>query len=138
MTRTFLILFFTSILSISVYDLGAVSGLSLADYQFHFDLPAFDGSGPKALGKVDRGGPVKAEKELAFSTKKEGHYNVVLTLSNGIIFSYQDGEVKAALDDELLEIEGEYLVYSSLGVARISFDPKSGELWWVFDKGGEQ
>lgn len=70
------------------------------------------------------------------SKKIKGSKNIVFTLSNGIIFNYTDGKYYAYLHNEenFLNIEGKYLVESDYGILKISFNPKNGEVWWVFDK----
>ena len=76
---------------------------------------------------------VTADKTLTYSEKNPNMQNVKLELSNGIIFKYTDGYATATLNNEELRIEGKYLVYSELGVAKISFNPKNGVLYWVFE-----
>jgi len=75
-----------------------------------------------------------AAKKIITDSKKNNHRkNLVLKFTNGIEFSYIDGVVTATLDGKELYIENSYLIYSKLGVAKISFNPKNGETWWVFD-----
>ncbi len=76
---------------------------------------------------------VTADKTLTYSEKNPDMQNVKLELSNGIIFKYTDGVANATLNNEELRIDGKYLVYSKLGVAKISFNPKNGVLYWVFE-----
>ena len=76
---------------------------------------------------------VTVTKSLTDSTVNPKEKNVRLEFSNGIIFTYSDGIAKATLNGNSLEIEHKYLVYSELGVAKISYNPKNGVTWWVFE-----
>lgn len=76
---------------------------------------------------------VTAKKTLTDSFKYEGKSNVKMELSNGIIFTYIDGVAEATLNGDKLWIENQYLIYSELGVAKISFNPSNGVLYWVFE-----
>ena len=77
---------------------------------------------------------VSTEKELIPSSTNADQYNLKMTFSNGIVFTYTDGKYKATLDGEELYIKGKYLIESKLGTAKLSFNPSNGEVWWVFEK----
>ncbi|MDC8003579.1 hypothetical protein POV27_05920 [Aureisphaera galaxeae] len=79
---------------------------------------------------------VTVRKELTDSKKKPGSKNLKLTLSNGIIFQYQDGTAFAELNGKELTIKNKYIIYSDLGILKLSFGPKSGTVWWVFEPKG--
>ncbi|MEO0583488.1 MAG: hypothetical protein AAF135_14785, partial [Bacteroidota bacterium] len=81
---------------------------------------------------------VKIQKELIPSQARPGKYNVKLTFSNGIEFMYQDGQAQAFYRGEEQVIDGKYLVLTPLGIAKISFDPGSGVVWWVFEPAAEE
>ena len=55
-------------------------------------------------------------------------------ISNGITFTYKDGEYTSTLNDKKLEIDGKYVIESKLGTLKISFNPRNGETWWVFEE----
>lgn len=77
---------------------------------------------------------VTAEKELTDSKVNEGKKNLKFTLSNGIVFKYVDGEYEATLNGNKLKTRGKYLIYSKLGVLKLSFNPNNGVVWWIFEK----
>lgn len=77
---------------------------------------------------------ITAKKELTESTQMRGQKNLKFELSNGITFKYIDGKYSAMLEDEDLIIKGKYLIYSDIGVLKLSFNPSNGVLWWVFEK----
>ncbi len=76
---------------------------------------------------------VEAKKEVSNSKILDGMKNLTLTFSNGVIFNYIDGKASASLHGESLKIKGKYLVYSELGVAKVSFNPSTGTTWYVFE-----
>ncbi|KOY50798.1 hypothetical protein [Polaribacter dokdonensis] len=80
---------------------------------------------------------ITAKKTVTNSKNKKGRKNLVLKFTNGITFKYTDGKIEATLNDKDIYVEGKYVLYCKLGVAKISFNPKNGETWWVFDKDKE-
>lgn len=79
---------------------------------------------------------ITVEKTLIPSEKFEGKQNVELTFSNGVVFTYYDGNYKATLNGKSLRIESKYLIYSELGVHKLSFNPSNGKVYWVFEPAG--
>lgn len=77
---------------------------------------------------------VTAEKELTDSKVNEGKKNLKFTLSNGIVFTYVDGEYEATINGNKLKTRGKYLIYSELGILKLSFNPSNGVVWWIFEK----
>lgn len=75
---------------------------------------------------------VTVEKVLSNSSDPEKK-NVELIFSNGIKFYYTDGMPTAFLNDEPLDIEGKYIIRSKIGITKLSFNPKTGVVWWVFE-----
>ncbi len=71
--------------------------------------------------------------EITKSTLKESDFNAKVVFSNGIIFHYEDGKFYAKQNKENLDIKGKYLIYFEGGVIKLSFNQKSGEIWWVFE-----
>lgn len=86
-----------------------------------------------SVEKTNHSNSIAATKTVTDSKIKKGRKNLVLKFTNGIEFSYIDGKTSATLNGKEIYIEGNYLVYCKLGVAKISFNPKNGETWWVFD-----
>lgn len=83
--------------------------------------------------KIKHSSTISATKTVTHSKVKKGRKNLVLKFTNGIKFSYIDGKTGATLNGKDIYVKGKYLVYSKLGVVKISFNPKNGETWWVFD-----
>ena len=77
---------------------------------------------------------VTVEKKLTPSVWIPGTYNVRLTFSNGIVFTYVDGKSTAMYNGERVMIKGNYLIEIDKGTAKLSFDPSSGVVWWIFEK----
>ncbi|NNK87637.1 MAG: hypothetical protein HKO90_05095, partial [Flavobacteriaceae bacterium] len=61
---------------------------------------------------------ITVTKSVTDSAVNPGEKNVKLEFSNGILFTYTDGDVEATLNGKILEIENKYLVYSQLGVTK--------------------
>lgn len=76
---------------------------------------------------------VTVEKTLYPSKNNYGLQNLKLEFSNGVTFSYTDGNYSATLAGKELEIKGKYLIYSTLGVHKVSFNPQNGKVYWVFE-----
>ena len=76
---------------------------------------------------------IAAKKTVTNSKNKKGRKNLVLKFTNGLSFKYTDGKIEATLNDKSIYVEGKYVLYCKLGVVKISFNPKNGETWWVFD-----
>ncbi|MEM6514817.1 MAG: hypothetical protein AAF688_01450 [Bacteroidota bacterium] len=72
-------------------------------------------------------------KNLERSEKNKNEYNAEFVFSNGITAKYTDGNMSAYLNGNPLKIEGNYLIYSELGLIKLSYDPRSNETWWVFE-----
>ena len=78
-------------------------------------------------------GDVTLTKKLIPSNKIPNTFNVEARFSNGIEFSYTDGKAEASLDGKELEIEGKFIIKSELGLAKLSFNPHNGVVWYVFE-----
>ena len=77
-------------------------------------------------------GPVSATKRVSES-RIEGEKNVRIDFSNGLVFSYFEGEAKAWYANKEVKIEGKYRIAFPHGIAKISYDPKGGTAWWVVE-----
>lgn len=88
----------------------------------------------KTIQKIEHSKVIAATKTITDSKVKKGRKNLILKFTNGIEFTYTDGKIGATLNGKDIYVEGKYLVYSKLGVAKISFNPKNGETWWVFEE----
>ncbi|APY09328.1 hypothetical protein BWZ20_13895 [Winogradskyella sp. J14-2] len=73
------------------------------------------------------------KKTMTPSTLNPKMYNATFEFNNGIVATYNDGEMTATLNDENLKIQGYYVIYSKDGIIKLSFRPKTGETWWVFE-----
>ncbi|MEM8523400.1 MAG: hypothetical protein AAGG68_02095 [Bacteroidota bacterium] len=78
-------------------------------------------------------GEVKMDKLLVKSKQFPEEYNCVVTLSNGIVFSYIDGEAAATFYDKMLDMKGKYIFECELGTTKLSYNPKNGQVWYVFE-----
>lgn len=74
---------------------------------------------------------ITARKEL-FESKKTGEQNLILTFENGLVFLYLDGKAKALFQNQEVPIQGKYVVDFDGGTAKISYNPRNGETWWIF------
>ncbi|GAA0871771.1 hypothetical protein GCM10009117_09170 [Gangjinia marincola] len=85
------------------------------------------------FSEVKYGDPISIEKKRLISSSKENMTNLSLVFSNGIIFYFKDGNAQAWLDGTELEIKGEYIINSTLGTLKLSYDPYTTDLWYVFE-----
>ncbi len=76
---------------------------------------------------------ITVNKTLIESSLNPGMKNVKLSFSNGIVFTYTDGKAKATLNGKALKIKYKYMIYSDTGITKLSFNPKTGVVWWVFE-----
>jgi hypothetical protein len=76
---------------------------------------------------------ITASSKVTDSKTLEGKKNIEFKLSNGITFNYTDGLYSATLGDKNLTVKNKYLIYSDLGILKLSFNPSNGEVWWVFE-----
>lgn len=109
-----------------IYSLskGAVVERIIATENDFFKHSNFHNSNPKITGT----------KKVTKSLTKANKYNLEFTLSNGITFTYVDGKYNAKLNNKYLNIYGKYVIKSKLGTLKISFNPRNGETWWVFEE----
>lgn len=90
-------------------------------------------SNPKKKYKGYSSHGITVEKELSPSQKHYGLQNVKLTFSDGVVFTYTDGDYMATLNGKQLEISDKYLIYSILGIHKVSYNPSNGKVYWVFE-----
>ncbi|WP_298894470.1 hypothetical protein [uncultured Psychroserpens sp.] len=78
---------------------------------------------------------ITSHQKITDSKINSGLKNLEFELSNGIMFKYTDGKYKAYFkkEENYLNIKGKYLIESKLGVLKLSFNPKNGQVWWVFE-----
>ena len=76
---------------------------------------------------------VTGRKKVTKSLVNKNKYNLEFELSNGITFTYKDGKYTSTLNDKKLDIDSKYVIESKLGTLKISFNPRNGETWWVFE-----
>ncbi|QBA64785.1 hypothetical protein [Muriicola soli] len=77
-------------------------------------------------------GQLTVRKEY-FDSNLQGQRNLLLVFNNGLVFRYFDGEARAWYNNDEVTVEGEFLVEIPEGTAKISYNPFSGETWWVID-----
>ncbi len=78
--------------------------------------------------------PLKAEITITDSETKRGYKNLELKLSNGIIFTYEDGNYKSSYKNRALDVKGNYSINSEIGRLSLAFNADDGSMWWVFRK----
>lgn len=96
--------------------------------------PALDNNTVTTRYDVNPNKPSLELKELMISDKNPNLYNLLAVFNNGLVFKYEDGNVRAWLDNEEVEVTNHYLVQTPDGLLKASFDPKDGEFWYVFEK----
>ncbi len=94
-------------------------------------------TGSFSLGKEYKKGvfplsSVKAEKTITDSQTLASKKNLRLTLDNGLLFVYEDGNYYAKLDSEYIDIQNKYVIKTQKGILRVSFNPDNGVTWWFF------
>ncbi len=94
--------------------------------------PEVDNSTETTWYDVNLNKPSLERKEIMLSKKNPESYNLLAVFNNGLVFKYEDGNVRAWLDNEEVEVTNEYLVETPEGLLKASFDPKDGEFWYVF------
>ena len=77
--------------------------------------------------------PVALKKSVTKSDEIPGTYNLSLVFSNDLIVRYDSGRFSAWQNGKPLAVKGKYLVQTPEGLLKLSFRPKSGETWWVFE-----
>lgn len=82
--------------------------------------------------KSQYGDPIGISKKRLIPNT-DGSNDLRLEFTNGIIFYFKDGEASAWLNGETLSIEEKYIIESPLGVLRLSYDPYSTVIWYVFE-----
>ncbi|MFD1064194.1 hypothetical protein ACFQ1Q_13135 [Winogradskyella litorisediminis] len=76
---------------------------------------------------------LKMIKSLEISSLDTKLYNATFKFNNGVEANYLDGKMTATQNGKDLNIKGKYLIYSEDGLIKLSFRPKTGETWWVFE-----
>ena len=77
--------------------------------------------------------PSLKRKEIMYSKKNPNRSNVLAVFNNGLVFKYEDGNARAWLDNEEVNVTNHYLVETPEGLLKVSFDPEDGAFWYVFD-----
>ncbi len=76
--------------------------------------------------------PYLTNKEIT-QKEKNGVYELLAVFSNGLVFKYSEGKAWAWINGDKVPVTNHYLVESPEGLLKLSFDPKDGEFWYVFD-----
>jgi hypothetical protein len=77
---------------------------------------------------------VKITNARFFSYDSLTGYDTSIEFSNGVIFYYRDGKAEAWQNGKELSVTGKYLIETSAGIIKLSYDPTNKEIWYVFDK----
>jgi len=81
----------------------------------------------------DRSKPRIERKVVTPSAKNPETFNLLLVFTNGFVFSYTDGDTRAYENGAELPIEGSYVMTGSNETLKLSYHPRSQELWYVFE-----
>ena len=73
-------------------------------------------------------------KKQYFSYDEDTGYDVSLKFSNGIQFLYKDGKANAWKDGKELNIKHKYIIQTDEGALKLSYNPQTQKIWWIFDK----
>lgn len=90
-------------------------------------LPTYDDS-------KDYFKPQLEKKILTASDKTPETYNALFEFTNGMVFQYTDGTVRAYENGKELKVFGNNLIAGATQTLKISYDPKTKEMWYVFEK----
>jgi hypothetical protein len=72
--------------------------------------------------------------ERFFSYDEMTGYDASLEFSNGVVFYYRDGKAEAWQNGKELSITGKFLIETSTGIIKLSYNPSNKEIWYVFEK----
>ena len=75
---------------------------------------------------------VKAEILITDSKTIKGYKNLEFKLSNGMSFTYEDGNYKAGYNNRTLDVKGKYSMTTEAGTLSLAFNADDGSIWWVF------
>lgn len=73
-------------------------------------------------------------KKQYFSYDEETGYDVSLQFSNGILFLYRNGKANAWKGGKSLPIKHKYIIQTDQGALKLSYNPQTQKIWWIFDK----
>lgn len=90
----------------------------------------------QAISKQDHSSQVIFTKTI-YKSEKNNEFNLTLSGSNGLEFKYIDGISTATYHQEDLKIIGKYVIECQEGKLKVSFNSKTKETWWVFQKDGK-
>jgi hypothetical protein len=72
-------------------------------------------------------------RETWFLSNDGVNYNVGIEFNNGVVFYNRDGIAEAWQNGKMLKIENKYLISTDDGLIKLSYNPKNGEIWYVFE-----
>jgi hypothetical protein len=98
----------------------------------HFSRPS-DGDYEREHEKAKNHKNVYLIKKQYFSYDEATGHDVSLEFSNGILFLYKDGKANAWKDGKSLQITNKYIIQTSEGALKLSYNPKTKKIWWIFD-----
>ncbi|MEM1328163.1 MAG: hypothetical protein AAGI23_19560 [Bacteroidota bacterium] len=77
---------------------------------------------------------VELKKVIVPSKKHSEEFNCLLMLDNGVEFMYIDGEASATYGEQILTIQGNYIIESPVGTVKLSYNPKNGVVWYIVEQ----
>lgn len=121
------------VLGTSRYDYDKESGFDFSRFKKRYNYSHKKEEEAYGAWKGTSNG-VYITKRRFFDYDEATGYDTSLEFSNDVVFYYRDGEVEAWQDGKTLKIEGKYLIYTNLGVIKLSYNPVNKEIWYVFEK----
>lgn len=102
--------------------------------QDHYARPSDRGTVNKYGGWTGNSNGLTLDAPRFFDYDTETGYDASLEFSDGTIFYYRDGKVNAWKNGAALEIDGKYMIKTNKGTIKLSYNPETMKIWWVFDK----
>lgn len=69
-----------------------------------------------------------------FDYNERTGFDASLEFSDGTIFYYRDGKANAWNNGKDLTVEGKYKIKTAQGTIKLSYNPETKKIWWVFEK----
>ena len=100
----------------------------------HYSRPSDRGTVNNYGGWTGNSNGMTLHSARFFDYDEETGYDTSLQFSDGTIFYSRDGKVNAWKNGKELTIEGKFMIDTNKGIIKLSYNPKTKKIWWVFDK----
>lgn len=78
--------------------------------------------------------PSLTRKELTKSDTLQDAFNILVVFSNSLAVKYEDGVIRAWQNGDEIILENPFIIETSEGLLKFSFDSQNGEFWYVFNE----